>query len=119
MVKLLCLLLVVSCVPLRRAETVLAVGGATVDVSNRLLHFDVDRGGYQDKWLSSDKLTHATLAYVITDGCGSFGGRRPVCAALSGLGGIGWEFSQGTVSNRDIVANLVGAALNTAIHWRR
>ena len=115
MYKLLALFLVVSC---RTSEAVVALGGAAIVSGNRVVHFDSDRGGYQDKWFAQDKLLHASLAYVITDACGTLGGRRPVCASIVGLGGVGWEFSQGYVSNRDIIANLLGAAFNTALHWR-
>lgn len=91
------------------------VVGAGV-AANAALKIDRDPGGYVDRPLSIDKLAHAGVAYAITDVCRETGGHRLGCPALTLLGGVGFEVTQGHVSRLDIGADAVGALLAALVN---
>lgn len=106
--------------PAITVESAMGFTGAVLLWANDRYQFDVDPGGYRDTWKSVDKITHAALAYGLTDGCSALGGRAFVCAGIVAVGGLAYEGTQGTFRSRDAWANLGGALLSASVNtWLR
>ena len=87
---------------------------AAAVAANGIFQLDADFGGYVDRWLSLDKAIHFVIAYVIIIAARAAGVRQAI--TLGGLlaAAVAFEFTQGYVSWRDIVAGWAGAALAAA-----
>lgn len=106
--------------PAITTESAMGSSAAVLLWANDRFRFDVDAGGYRDRWRSIDKVTHAALAYGLTDGCSALGGRAFVCAGIVAVGGLAYERTQGAFSSRDAWANLGGAVLSASVNtWLR
>ena len=87
---------------------------AAAIAANAIFKLDPDPGGYQDRWLTIDKLSHFASAYA-TIIAGRLGGARQA-VVLGGLlvAAVAFEFTQGFVSWRDILAGWAGASFAAA-----
>jgi len=90
---------------------------ATADLSNAWLHIDRDPGGYADVWNTQDKLAHAAMGAVLSMSAIDAGVRAPWAVAFTCAGAAGFEWSQGYVSRKDIIAGCAGAAVGAGVHW--
>lgn len=85
-------------------------------VANVVFKLDPDPGGYQDRWLTIDKMIHFAIAYALVI-AGRFAGvRQVVVVATVLIAAVAFEFTQGFVSWRDILAGWAGAA-SAAAWW--
>jgi len=90
---------------------------ASADLSNAWLHIDRDPGGYVDVWNTQDKLAHAAMGAVLSMSAMDAGVRAPWAVASTCAGAAGFEWSQGYVSRKDIIAGCAGAAVGAGVHW--
>lgn len=77
--------------------------------ANAIFKLDPDVGGYQDRWLTIDKLVHFAIAYAIVILGRLAGARQAVVLGGLLLAAVLFEYTQGFVSWRDIVAGWAGA----------
>jgi hypothetical protein len=84
--------------------------------ANGIFKLDPDIGGYQDRWLTIDKMVHFAIAYAVVIAGRLFGARQAVVVATVIVGAVAFEFTQGFVSWRDILAGWAGAA-SAAAWW--
>ena len=107
--------------PVRSYGTLIFVGLA----ANATLGLDRDpcatgarvcwRGTYPDRWGTSDKIDHASVAYVLTSMAIGLGIRPRLAALLTCAAGAGYEFTQGYVSRKDMTADCASAILAAGI----
>jgi hypothetical protein len=90
---------------------------ATADLGNAWLRIDRDPGGYSDVWNTQDKLAHAAMGALLAESAIEAGVRPPWAVALTCAGAVGFEFSQGYVSRKDIIAGCGGAAVGAGVRW--
>lgn len=96
----------------RDAIYLLLIGAAVA--ANGVFQLDADPGGYPDRWLTIDKMIHFAIAYAVVIAGRMFGVRQSV--ALGGIivAAVAFEFTQGFVSWRDILAGIAGALVAAA-----
>jgi hypothetical protein len=96
-----------------RVEPMYAAGQAGALALNVAFPIQRDPGGYKDSWVGGDKLIHANIAFMLTDGGIGLGARPWVAASITCLSAYAFEHTQaiggGYVSNRDAVASCAGA----------
>jgi hypothetical protein len=121
MTKLATLLLVAVALrlPAQNVAPWYAAALATGDVVNAAFRIDRDNGGYVDSWTTVDKQEHFFIAWWLTDRAAELHVRPITAASITCLGAVGFEFSQGHVSKKDIVASCSGAFLNSSFRWLR
>ncbi len=82
--------------------------------ANAIFQIDPDIGGYQDRWLTIDKIIHFAIAYAVVIAGRAAGVRQTIVLAGIMLAAVAFEYTQGFVAWRDIVAGFAGALLAAA-----
>ena len=100
---------------LRPRELVFLLLLAAAVASNAIFQLDPDNGGYADRWLTLDKMVHFAFAYAVVIAGRLVGIRQSVVLGGVALAAVAFEYTQGFVSYRDIIASWAGAA--TAGAW--
>jgi uncharacterized protein YfiM (DUF2279 family) len=108
------------------ARKVGAVYGAGL-LANAVLRLDRDpcasgarvcfRATYRDVWSTPDKRQHFAAGYYLANGALWVGTTRRQAFALACGTGIGFEFTQGYVSGKDIAADCAGALASVTLSW--
>jgi hypothetical protein len=91
----------------RTALALITLGAGVA--ANAIWKIDQDPGGYVDSWTSRDKALHGLTAYALTRTCTDIGAKPVACTLGVIAAGIGFEFTQGFVSRKDITFDLGGA----------
>jgi hypothetical protein len=89
--------------------------------SNLLFEWDPDTGGYPDTFATMDKQLHAAVGYGLTQAAITAGVRPRDAVIGVTLAAVGWEFSQGYASWRDVAAGVGGSLAAWGWHelWQR
>ena len=99
---------------LQTRDIVYLVALAVAVAANAIFKLDADPGGYQDRWLTIDKMIHLAVAYSVVIAGRMLGVRQAIALAGVLAAAVAFEFTQGFVSWRDIVAGWAGALLAAA-----
>lgn len=84
---------------------------------NAALGIDRDPGGYRDSWTTPDKWQHFSVAMFLTERAGMMRVPMRWAVPITCATAVGWEFSQGHVSGKDIGAGCAGAVSAAGFRW--
>lgn len=87
--------------------------------ANAIWKIDRDPGGYRDVWTTPDKRDHLNSGFFLSSAGMAMGVRPWWAAGLTCAAAVGFEFTQGYVSSKDIIAGCAGATVASAATWLR
>jgi hypothetical protein len=100
---------------LRARELIYLLLLAAAVTANAVFQLDPDPGGYQDRWLTIDKMVHFAVAYAVVIAGRMAGVRQSIVLGGITAAAVAFEYTQGFVAWRDIIAGWAGAG--TAAMW--